>query len=109
MWQLDIQSDRDSVRFESTTVGGFHDTRSAARDRGKAGVREFSTELARRIIDRIVFSDPRRTENGHRWAEFGEGVEAGDKLTRDPQDAPWITMGKRRRAFAVVLGPVEQE
>ena len=86
--QVNVQAHRGAARFKGAFVAGFHKAWSAAGDYTVAGFYQFGGQLRGFLIQRIARLGPGRTENGHTFLHFVEGVEAIHNLSYDFEHPP---------------------
>src|SRR5439155_5558234 len=88
--QLDVAPDRESAPLLAALVGGLHDPGASAGDDGEPGLGQLPPHRPRRLVHRIVPTDPRRAEQADGGGDGRQLGEPVDELGQDPERPPRV-------------------
>src|SRR6267143_6029515 len=92
--QFDVATDGCATRFKRATVGGLHNSRTAAGDYRAACARQQSAGLLGGLIFRMIRGRARRAENRNAILDVGQIFESLNELAHDAKHTPGVSVQK---------------
>ncbi len=101
--QLDIQPDARTARLVRPAVGGLHDSRPAAGQRGKAGPRELRPHLHSQLVVSMRLREASGTEHRHCRPQIVKGFKSAPELRDDALEPLHLALGCSRNHEELIL------
>jgi len=92
--EVDIESDAESFGFIGATVGGLHDSRSAAGNNGEFSFDQFAGQLSSFCVVRIVDAGSGRAEDTDGPTDLIHRFKRFDEFRHDTEDSPEVFVVK---------------
>lgn len=86
MRKFDRRGDRTATGFLGASIGGFHDSRSAAGHDRESCLRDETGGLSGQLVVRVLFGEAGRAEHRHARTDEVKPSESSEELVADPKE-----------------------